>query len=96
MQTQDFENHLSESADANLASTQAAGPPRWADTAEIIQFPRLQPPLEGLGSVDGATSSPSTFISIGDLFAVLVSDLAVRLSGDFDLPRVVVPAIWEG
>ena len=30
-------------------------------------------------------------ISIGDLFALVVSDAAVRMVGNFDLPRV---AVW--
>jgi len=33
---------------------------------------------------------PGCFVSIGDLAAVICSDVSVRLSGDFRLPKLVI------
>jgi len=37
----------------------------------------------------------SPFVSIGDLAALVVADAAVRLRGNFQLPRIVALAAWE-
>jgi hypothetical protein len=34
-------------------------------------------------------------VSIGDLAAVIVSDAAVRLRGNFELPKIRVRPAWE-
>ena len=48
--------------------------------------------LAGSGNVISLYQSPphDDPLQIGDLAAVIVSDLAVRLSGDFKLPKLVV------
>lgn len=48
--------------------------------------------LDLAGSLDSVSPrfAAGDPVSIGDLAAVIVSDLAVRLRGDFQLPRLVV------
>lgn len=52
-------------------------------------------PARLLPVVSGPPHERTEFISIGDLAAVIVSDAAVKLRGNFTLPRLVALAIRE-